>query len=69
MRDDQFGIEIYPETGQSTMYSYSLNRYLGNVGGINGVHFYIQFRNQSNVVSTAPFYFVVKALDYIFNNE
>ena len=67
MSADQFGIEVI-SSAASNAYSAFLRKYYGTGNNVTGVHFVIQFRNQSNTVATTNFKFVIRALDYVFNN-
>lgn len=67
MSDDQFDLQVIPNTS-SHRTTYIYKRY-GTVNGITGVHFDIEFRTYNGSTATATaFKFVLRALDYVFNN-
>lgn len=68
MSEDQFDLQVIPN---SSIYrnTWVYKRY-GTVNGITGVHFDIEFRTYNGSTPTAtPFRFVLRALDYVFNNS
>jgi hypothetical protein len=67
MSADQFDLQVTPNTSiHRTTWVYK--RY-GTVNGITGVHFDIEFRTYNGSTPTATaFKFVLRALDYVFNN-
>lgn len=67
MSADQFDLQVTPNTSiPRTTWVYK--RY-GTVNGITGVHFDIEFRTYNGSTATATaFKFVLRALDYVFNN-
>ena len=67
MSADQFDLQVIPNTS-SHRTTYIYKRY-GTVNSITGVHFDIEFRTYNGSTPTAtPFKFVLRALDYVFNN-
>lgn len=64
----QFDIQVYP-TGASYYNTY-VRKYLGTANGVYGVQFDIEFRLSNGTSPTATaFSFIVKAGDYIINNQ
>lgn len=67
MSADQFDLQVIPNTS-SHRNTYIYKRY-GTVNSTTGVHFDIEFRTYNGSTPTAtPFKFVLRALDYVFNN-